>query len=261
MNINDIDEFGGFAPDGKLLAGKFIAVTGAGDGIGKTAAMTFARHGATVVLIGRTVAKLEMVYDAIEAAGGPTPAIYPLCLEGAIEKDYQDMHDIIDKEFGRLDGLLHNAAQLGPRKPIANYPGDAWEEVLKVNVTAEFLMTRALLPLLEKSEAGAILFTTSGVGRTGRAFWGAYAVSKFAVEGLCQVLADELDGTSKVRVNCINPGATRTAMRGAAYPAEDPATVKTAEDLMPAYLFLMCDASLCLSGLSLDVPSDLSVGS
>ncbi|TNF02939.1 MAG: YciK family oxidoreductase [Gammaproteobacteria bacterium] len=239
------------APD-KLLENKVIAVTGAGDGIGAVAAKTFAAHGATVILVGRTVPKLEAVYDEIEAAGGPQPGIYPICLNGAVEKDYQDMHDRLEESFGKLDGLLHNAGELGQRTPIANYKLESWQKVMQVNVTAQFLMTKSLLPLLEKADHASIIFTSSGVGRVGKPFWGAYAVSKFATEGLCQVLANELDGTSNIRVNCINPGATRTRMRAAAYPAENPASVKTPQEIMPTYLYLMGDDSQGVTGQSLD---------
>jgi NAD(P)-dependent dehydrogenase (short-subunit alcohol dehydrogenase family) len=239
------------APKG-LLKEKIIAVTGASDGIGAIAAKTFASYGATVILIGRTVPKLEQVYDAIEAAGGPQPAIYPICLEGAAEKDYQDMHDRLEETFGHIDGLLHNAGELGQRTPIANYQLSSWQKVMQVNVTAEFMMTKALLPLLEKSKSASLIFTTSGVGRVGKPYWGAYAVSKFATEGLAQVLANEQEGTSNIRVNCLNPGATRTGMRAAAFPAENPATLKTPEDIMPLYLFLMGDDSQGVSGKSLD---------
>lgn len=235
-----------------LLTGKVIAVTGAGDGIGAVAAKTFASFGATVILMGRTVPKLEKVYDDIESAGWPQPAIYPICLEGASEKDYEDMFDRLEETFGKLDGLLHNAGELGQRTPIANYKLSTWQKVMQVNVTAEFMMTKALLPLLEKSDSASIIFTTSGVGRVGKPFWGAYAISKFATEGLSQVLANELEDISNIRVNCINPGATRTRMRATAFPAEDPSTVKIPEDIMPLYLYLMGKDSEGVTGQSLD---------
>lgn len=235
-----------------LLQDKVIAVTGAGSGIGKTAALTFAAYGATVILMGRTVAKLELVYDEIEAAGGAQPAIYPICFDGACEEDYSTMHDNLANEFGQLDGLLHNAGLLGKRTPITSYPLETWQNVMQVNVTSQFMLTRALLPLMEKSPSASIIFTSSGVGRTGRAFWGAYAVSKFATEGLSQVLASELEESTNIRVNCINPGATRTPMRAKAYPAENPGTVKTAEDIMPTYLYLMGNESEGINGQSLD---------
>lgn len=239
------------APKG-LLEGKIIAVTGAGDGIGAVAAKTFASYGATVILIGRTVPKLEQVYDAIEADGNPQPAIYPICLEGAAEKDYEDMHDRLEETFGHLDGLLHNAGELGQRTPIANYKLSTWQKVMQVNVTAEFMMTKALLPLLEKSKSASLVFTTSGVGRTGKPYWGAYAISKFATEGLSQILANELEGTSNIRVNCLNPGPTRTRMRATAFPAENPSTVKTPQEIMPLYLYLMGPDSQSITGQSID---------
>ena len=234
------------APD--LLKDKIILVTGAGDGIGKTAAKTFAAHGATVILLGRTTAKLEMVYDEIEAAGDPQPAIFPMDLNEARIETFEHFAEAVDQEFGRLDGLLHNASLLGQRTPIANYHFGTWQQVMQVNVNAAFGLSKVLLPLLEKSTAGSIIFTGSGVGLKGRAFWGAYAVSKFATEGMMQVLADEMDGVSNIRVNSINPGATRTSMRAAAYPAEDPKTVTTPEDIMPTYLYLMGEDSRGVNG-------------
>lgn len=239
------------APAG-LLRGRVILITGAGTGIGRAAAIACAAHGATVILCGRTLAKLEQVYDAIVAAGGPQPAIAPLCLETAGESDYRELGDRTLAEFGRLDGLLHNAGILGERTSIANYNAASWQRVLQVNLTAGFLLTKALLPALRQSPGASILFTSSGVGRRGRAFWGAYAVSKFGVEGLCQVLAAELEQTSRIRVNCINPGATRTAMRATAYPAEDPLTLKTPAELMPVYLYLLGPDSDVVTGQSCD---------
>ncbi|MAT52569.1 MAG: YciK family oxidoreductase [Porticoccaceae bacterium] len=241
-----------YQPTPALLKDRIILVTGAGDGIGRAASHSFAAHGATVILAGRTLPKLEAVYDGIMAAGGPEPTLYPVDLDGAGEADYQTLAGAIEEQFGALNGLLHNAGELGQRTPIANYKADTWEKVMKVNVTAQFLLTRALLPVMEKASDASILFTSSGVGRRGRAFWGAYAVSKFATEGLCQVLAQELEETTRVRANCINPGATRTRMRAAAYPGEDPRTLKTPEEIMPTYLFLMGPDSQGVSGKSFD---------
>jgi NAD(P)-dependent dehydrogenase (short-subunit alcohol dehydrogenase family) len=251
-NLDQANTVKDYSAPKELLAGRVIAVTGAGSGIGAVAAKTFAAYGATVILIGRTIQKLEQVYDAIETPGGAQPAVYPICLEGAAEKDYEDMRDRLEETFGRLDGLLHNAGVLGQRTPIANYKLSTWQKVMQVNVTAEFMMTQALLPLLEKSDNASLIFTTSGVGRIGKPYWGAYAVSKFATEGFAQVLANELDETSNIRVNCINPGPTRTQMRATAYPAENPSSVKTPEDIMPIYLYLMGDDSKGITGQSLD---------
>lgn len=233
------------------LKNKVILVTGAGDGIGKVAALTYARHGATVILLGKTVSKLTAVYDEIVAAGGAEPAIVPLDLKGATAKHYRDMATTIEAEFGRLDGVLHNAGILGVLTPFEHIDLPTWNDIMQVNVTAAMLMTQALLPVLKRADSASVVFTSSGVGRKGRAFWGPYAVSKFATEGLMQIMADELE-TSNIRVNCINPGATRTAMRSKAYPGEDANLLKTPADLMWLYLYLMSDDSKTVNGQSLD---------
>lgn len=237
-----------YQPSSNLLQDRIILVTGAGDGIGAEAAMTFARYGATVILVGRTLSKLEKIYDAIQAHGHPQPAIFPLDLSTAVEHDYLALKEALSTEFGHLDGLLHNAAELGPKTPLRHYASADWQRILHVNATAPFLMTQALLPLLDKSEDASILMTGSSVGLKGRAYWGAYAVSKAAGENFMQVLADELESTGHIRINSINPGATRTAMRAAAYPAENPETVKQPEALMQHYLFLLGPDSQGISG-------------
>jgi len=251
MNSLDFDK-NTYKPDPQLLKNKVILVTGAGDGIGKAAAETYARYGATLVLLGKTTGKLEDTYDAIEKAGGALPAIYPMNLQGATPKDYQDLAAVLTKEFGRLDGLLHNASTLGNLTPIENQDIETWYKVLQVNINAAFMLTQVCLPLLKVSKSASIIFTSSAVGRKGRAYWGAYAVSKFATEGLMQVLADELETNTEVRSNSINPGATRTSMRATAYPAEDSSTLKTPEQIMALYLYLMSDDSRSVNGQMLD---------
>jgi NAD(P)-dependent dehydrogenase (short-subunit alcohol dehydrogenase family) len=239
------------APAG-LLQDRVILVTGAGDGIGRVAARAYAAHGATVILLGRTLAKLESAYDEIEAAGAAQPAIVTLELSTATIADYQQLAETIEREFGRLDGILHNAAVLGDITPLEMYDPDTWDFVMNTNLRSPFLMTQALLPLLKQSPDASVVFTTSSVGRRARAFWGAYAVSKAGIENLSQMLADELRNISAIRVNCINPGATRTRMRASAYPGENPQSLKTPEDLMPLYLYLMGPDSRGTSGESLD---------
>lgn len=233
------------------LSGKTILVTGAGDGIGREAALHYAQAGATVILLGRTTRKLEAVYDEIMAAGGPEPAIVPLDMKGATKTHYQGLNATIIEQFDKLDGLLNNASLLGVLSPFETIDSDSWNDLMQVNVTAQFLLTQALMPALKKAPHASIIFTSSGVGRRGRAFWGPYAVSKFATEGLAQVMADEYEDSS-IRVNVINPGATRTSMRARAYPGEDPMRLKTASELMPLYLYLMSDASIDVNGESLD---------
>jgi len=238
-----------YLPRANLLQGRVILVSGAGAGIGAEAARTCARFGATVVLVGRTQKKLEAVYDAIMAAGGPQPAIFVMDFAKAQGDDYQNLHDGLEQEFGRLDGLLNNAGVLGARSPIEHHDIKTWLETIHINLNAPFILTKTLLPLLHKSADPSIVFTSSGVGRKGKAFWGAYAVSKFGTEGLMQTLADEL---TNIRVNCINPGATRTAMRKAAYPGEDPNRLKTPADIMAPYLYLLGPDSKGLTGRSID---------
>ncbi len=237
-----------YAPSSNLLDNRIVVVSGAGAGIGRVAAKAFAAHGATVILLGRTLAKLEAVYDEIENAGHPKPAIFPINFEGAAPEDYQQLNTALTNEFGRLDGLLHNASLLGPRTPIAQYPLNDWQKVLQVNVTACFLLTSALLPLLQKSADARVLFTSDNVGQKGRAYWGAYAVSNAASDNLMEVLADELENTA-IRVNSIDPGAVRTELRASAYPAENPASIKTPEEIMNRYLFLMGPDSREVHGL------------
>ena len=238
-----------------LLANKTLLVTGAGDGIGATAAKTFAAHGATVILLGRTAAKLEGVYDDIMAAGHPEPFIYPMDLMSQDIEDYQKLADAITNDIGQLDGVLLNAAVLGQRTPLTNTHPSSWLDCLQINLNANFFLVKTLQDIIGSSSHGRILFTSSSVGRTGRAYWGSYAVSKFGVEGLMQVLADELENTSMTRVNSINPGATRTDMRATAYPAEQPQNVKSADALMPTYLYLMSALSQDLHGQAIDCPA------
>lgn len=231
-----------------LLDGRIILVTGAGRGIGAAAAKTYAAHGATVLLLGRTEANLTEVYDEIEAAGHPKPAVIPFNLETALPHQYDELAAMIENEFGRLDGLLHNASIIGPRTPLDQLSAENFMRVMHVNVNAMFMLTQTLLPLLKLSQDASVVFTSSSVGRKGRAYWGAYGVSKFATEGLMQTLADELDEVSPVRSNSINPGGTRTTMRAQAYPAENPLDNPTPEDIMPVYLYLMGPDSRGVNG-------------
>ncbi|HET6655616.1 MAG TPA: YciK family oxidoreductase [Gammaproteobacteria bacterium] len=241
-----------YQPAADLLKDRVILVTGASDGIGRAVAESFAAHGATVILLGRTIKKLEAVYDAIMTAGGPEPAIYPLDLEGANEADYHDLADNIRKEYGRLDGLLHNAGILGVLSPIEHYDVETWQHVMHINVNAAFVMTKACLPLLYESKDASLVFTSSGVGRKGRAYWGAYAASKFATEAMMQILADETESRGMLRVNSINPGATRTKMRLAAYPAEDRSKLPEPKDIVGTYLYLFGVDSKGVSGEAFD---------
>ena len=240
-----------YIPKKRYLDNKTILVTGAGDGIGKQAALHYGKHGATVILLGKTVAKLESVYDQIISDGGNEPAIVPLDLKGATAKHYRDMASTIGDQFGCLDGLLHNASVLGHLGPFAQISEQEWQDVFQVNVTSQFLMTQALLPLLKKASDASVIFTTSSVGLKGKAYWGPYSISKFATQGMMQILADEYDNSS-IRFNCINPGATKTAMRAKAFPAETSDNLKTPEEIMPVYLYLMDNETSKETGQTFD---------
>ncbi|TLU67532.1 YciK family oxidoreductase [Thalassotalea litorea] len=236
-----------YQPSAQCLTNKTLLVTGAGDGIGKQAAIHYAKYGATVILLGRTVAKLEQVYDEIIASGYPEPAIVPLDMKGATPQNYQDMTNTILDQFGKLDGALLNASMLGELTPFANIAKQIWDDVMQVNLNAQFYLAQALIPALAKADSASLVFTTSGVGNKGRAYWGPYSISKFATEGMMQVIADEYED-SAIRTNAINPGATDTKMRQTAFPAEDKRKIASAEDIMPAYIYLMSDDSKEING-------------
>ncbi|MEB6223625.1 YciK family oxidoreductase [Pantoea anthophila] len=240
-----------YQPKSDLLNHRIILVTGASDGIGQEAALTYARYGAEVILMGRNPEKLERVRTSINQLNKRPAHQVVLDLAEATPERCQRVADQLAQQFPRLDGVLHNAGLLGEIVPLAELDPQIWRQVMDVNLDATFFLTQALLPLLLKSEAGSLVFTTSSVGRTGRAGWGAYAVSKFATEGMMQVLADEYKSQS-LRVNCINPGGTRTKMRASAFPQEDANKLKTPADLMPLYLYLMGDDSRRKTGMSFD---------
>jgi NAD(P)-dependent dehydrogenase (short-subunit alcohol dehydrogenase family) len=223
------------------LQDKIILVTGAGDGIGAAVAKAFAAHGATVILLGRTQKKLEKVYDEIEAAGYPQPAIYPMELQLAKPSDYRLLAATLTREFGRLDGLLHNAAVLGTLTPIEHYDLRLWSHVVQVNLNAPFLLTRVCIPLLKKATEASIIFTSANVGVRGQAYWGAYAITKAATENLMQILSEEMEATTNIRVNSIDPGRINTRMNALAYPGEDPATLPTPQSITDIYVYLMSD--------------------
>jgi NAD(P)-dependent dehydrogenase (short-subunit alcohol dehydrogenase family) len=228
-----------FTPDPNELEGRTILITGAGGGLGRALALQCARAGACVILSGRNGAKLDRLYDEIVALGAPQPAIAMLDLSLATAVEYDALARVIGDEFGKLDGLVHAASLLGDRTPLEQYDVPTWCKVLHVNLTAPFILTQILLPHLRKSADASIIFVSSGVVKTPRPFWGAYAVSKTGLESVRSMLAEELEGEANIRVNSVNPGRMRTAMRAAAYPAEDPNTVPTADSVCGPFLYLL----------------------
>jgi len=234
-----------------LLDQRVILITGASDGIGKALALACGAHGATVILHGRNVKRLEGVYDSIINAGSKRPSILPLDFEKAGPAEYEKLTEAIDKEYGRLDGLVHNAGMLGERAPVEHHDIPKWLRTMHVNVNAPFILTRYCLPLLKKSDDASILFTSSGVVARPRAYWGAYLPSKWASDGLMHMLSDELE-SDHIRVNSVNPGAVRTNMRLQAYPAEERSKLIAPENIVASYLYLLGPDSKGVSGQTLD---------
>jgi NAD(P)-dependent dehydrogenase (short-subunit alcohol dehydrogenase family) len=237
-----------FTPAAGLLAGRVILITGAGSGLGRALSLACARAGASVILCGRSGAKLDRVYDEIEAMQAPQPAIAMLDLAAATAADYDNLANTIGSEFGKLDGLVHAAGLLGDRTPLEQYDVPTWCKVLHVNLTAPFILTQVLLPALRKSADASVIFVSSGVVKNQRPFWGAYAVAKSGLESVRSMFSQELEGEPNIRVNSVNPGRMRTAMRAAAYPAEDPNTLPAPESVSGVFLYLLSASSRGIDG-------------
>ncbi len=237
-----------YTPPSDLLAGRRILITGAGDGLGRAAAVACAAHGATVVLLGRTVKKLEAVYDAIEALGAPAPAIYPLNLGGASWKDYADLASTIETEIGGIDGVLHCAVQFKQFMPMNDIDPKDWIESLQVNLTAPFSLTHHLLPLMEQAQDASVVFVSDRHGREAHAYDGIYGITKAALEHLMRSWAAELPLGGSVRMNSVDPGPLRTGHRLKGYPGEVLEEAPLPETATPALLWLLGPDSRGVSG-------------
>ena len=228
-----------FHAESDLLKDRVILITGAGSGLGRALALECARLGASVILLGRTAAKLDRVYDEILGLKLAQPAIATLDLSLATANEYDALAKVVADEFGKLDGLVHCAGILGDRTPLEQYDVPTWCKVLHVNLTAPFILTQVLLPSLRRSEDASVIFVSSGVVKTHRPFWGAYAVAKAGLEAVRGMWAEELEQEVNLRFNSVNPGRVRTAMRAAAYPAENPNSVPGAETVCGTFLYLL----------------------
>lgn len=226
-----------FSPRQGLLDDKIILVTGATGGFGKAISLACAGHGASVILLARNLRLTEALYDEIENAGYPKPAIYPMNLEGATEHDYQELAKNIDQEFGRLDGLIHCAAMLGTPTPFEHSDTETWYQVHQVNLHAAYLLTRSVISLLKQSKQASLVFITDDKKT---AYWDAYMVSKQGVVAMAQLLAAEFEGSS-LHVNWVNPGKTRTALQLSAFPAADNNLLPVPADHAKLFLYLMSD--------------------
>ncbi len=235
-----------------LLKHRVILITGAGGGLGGTAAVALARQGAHIILLDKNIPKMEQVYDRIVDNGDTEPTMYPFDLAGANENQYIELAETIERQYGSLQGLLHSAVDLSAFSPVVNIKTQEWGHTLNVNLNAPFLLTRVLLPVLQKSERASIVFTSDSSARNARAYTGAYGVSKIALEGFAKILAEELESSQKIRVNTIIPGPVDSPLRKKAYPAEDKSRLPAMDSVDSAYIYLFSDNSLGVTGQVID---------
>jgi NAD(P)-dependent dehydrogenase (short-subunit alcohol dehydrogenase family) len=240
-----------FSPASDLLQNRVILISGAANGIGRAVAMACARHGARTLLLDIDRKGLERLYDKLEREGLPPATMIPMDLQKTDEAGYEELAHSLQQQFGRLDGLVHCAATLGALCPLEHYDATNWQRVMQVNLNAAYLLTRACLPLVRASNDASIIFTTADVARQARAYWGAYAIAGFAVEGMMQLWAKELSPDSTIRINSLDPGVVDTSMRSSAYPGEDRAQLKNADDVVNAYLYLLGEVGKSTSGQTL----------
>ena len=226
-----------------MMEGKTILITGANRGIGKSLAKNFSNIGANIILLGKNEDSLNEVYDEIISCTKTKPLIIEsdlnlLDLDGA-----HQIKKAIVNQYGVLDGLIYNAAKLGKMTSIEDYEDGLWKEIINTNLNSSFLIYKELIPILKAAPSGRIIFTSSGVAEVGKAYWGAYSVSKFAVKGLAEIIRDELDSTTNIKVFNYDPGATKTSMRASAYPGEDPNNLKDPYKLFGDYLWFFSEES------------------
>jgi len=237
MSSNDHQDLLNYLPKDNLFKDKVILVTGASAGMGRAMSLAYARFGATVVLLDKKIKDLEKIYDEIEAQGSPEPAMYPLNMEGANAKDYQDMADVFKEQLGGLDGIALNAAWLPGYIPFKEYEVELWLKTITVNLHANFLITKACLPLLEKSSDPSIIFSAHG---SIKAYNGAFGVAKAGSAAMIDILAQEYDNPDNfIRVNSIDTGPIRTQMRKMNFPGEDIETLARPEAVVGPYLYFM----------------------
>lgn len=234
------------------LSKQVILITGAGGGLGSTAALALAQAGAHIILLDKNIPKLEAVYDNIKAANAPEPILYPFDLAGANENDYQDLADRIEQKYGSLQGILHSAVEFSGYTPLAVQTTKDWGHTLNVNLNAPFLLSRVLLPVMQKCDHAVIVFTSDSAARSAQAYSGAYGVSKIALEGLTKILADELESFNKIRVNTLIPGPIASPLRKRAYPAEDTSKLPSMDSLAAVYLYLFGSQSIGVTGKVID---------
>lgn len=230
------------------LKDQVILITGAGGGLGSTAALALAKQGAHIVLLDKNIPKLEKSYDAIVDSNSPKPTLYPFDLAGATEVQYQELADTLDKTYGSIQGLLHSAVELSAYTPVEIHETKDWGHTLNVNLNAVFLLSRVMLPVLQKSVKASIVFTSDSSARKPSAYSGAYGVSKIALEGFAKILAEELESLQKIRVNILVPGPVDSPLRKKLFPAEDKSKLPAMDSLNNIYTYLFSSQSLGITG-------------
>jgi len=236
MDKNSINE-------NRAFEGKNILITGTSKGIGKAVARELSMHGANIILLSNNETLLDRVYDEIIETTNTTPCIIKCDLSNLDEVKTQEIVKIISQDYKVLDCIIHNAATIEKMSNIEDFDLKSWEKILKVNLTSSFLLTKFLLPLLKLAKNPRLIFTSSGVGYEGKAYWGAYSVSKGGSKILSEILSDELEHIENFKVFNFNPMATRTDMRATAFPAEDPNQIKSVDKLLPYYKWMVSEIS------------------
>ena len=229
--------------DLNLLKNKNILITGASNGIGKSLSENLSKYGANVIMLSRNENALDAIYDSLKKKYKTDPCILKCDLENLDDKKSQEIANIISKNYQNLDSIIHNAAILEKMSDIESFDLQTWDKVMRVNLTSAFILSKYLIPLMKSSTTPRIIFTTSSVGKKGKAFWGAYSVSKAGVNALSNILNDELESISNIKIFNFDPKATQTNMRALAYPAEDPSTIKNPDQLINYYLWMLSEKS------------------
>lgn len=229
--------------DLNLLKNKNILITGASNGIGKSLSENLSKYGANVIMLSRNENALDAIYDSLKKKYKTDPCILKCDLENIDDEKSQEIANIISKNYQNLDSIIHNAAILEKMSDIESFDLQTWDKVMRVNLTSAFILSKYLIPLMKSSTTPRIIFTTSSVGKKGKAFWGAYSVSKAGVNALSDILSDELESISNIKVFNFDPKATKTNMRAMAYPAEDPSAIKNPDQLINYYLWMLSEKS------------------
>jgi short-subunit dehydrogenase len=239
------------------LKDKNILITGASKGIGRSLAVNLSKHKANVILLARNEDLLDSLYDEIKEKYNTNPMIIGCDLSQFEEDKAQEIANVVSKNYKCLDALINNASILKKMSSVNDYDLKSWKKVLNVNLTSAFLLSKYLMPLMMDSKLPRIIFTSSGVANKGKAYWGAYSVSKAGIKNLSEILNDELNSLTNFKVFNFNPKETRTEMRALAYPAENPSSVKAPDELINYYLWMLSERSTSSSKIHINFGDEI----